>query len=831
MEVRSYRTWFKCFSLLIFSIVIAGCGGDPKVELDISDQAVTDNKMLEISGTVTDAEAGTIVVLSNATAVSSNLVEDGTFVLPPYLLDAGENLLNVEARLDGEVVASAEVTVVYESSVSATDDYTTEGTEPVVVAINDSTDPAYGASITIPAGSLDVDVDVSIESDSEHLPKLPLGTTAVGNPVTFQPIGQSFAEPVQLSVPYTPDQVTPEDSDRLVVYGLSDNGWERLVPELIGTNTLGLSLEDLFYGAFIAALDNEYPAGTVVLRTSPSGATVHLNGVKQPELSPQIIEGVDSGEHEFKLYILGYNEKFVSFSVADQALLLEESLTRVDETVAPQVNIDSSIPDEQSVNDNVFNITGSVSVASGNLTGTRLVLSHNDTDSYVSLAADGTYSHTISLQPGANTLHLRATDGNGNTGSSRTISVINTEGAGASAAAAQGYGVLSRAAVQAAAQNRSITAVLTWNKDDTDVDLHMYDPQGNHAWYQDLGGIPGAQLDIDDTDGFGPETFTYPTPISGEYQAQLVYYSDHGNGSTTANLVITVGSQQIFSGSRTLVDGETWNAHTFTIEDFSIASVSPNNGVFTTANGENQIIVTLNVPAGIDPATITFSVEEVNEAHVVSTPTGVDANGEQTITLTHEPLQSLTQPASRKLKYRITANAGGEQTDPVEIEQDVRSQIRQEYVDKRDFQPSFAVSTPSRGQIITAAGFPASVTNFGFDEFSRYSDYGPTYAVINRSVNIAQTLRTAWNFPLSVTSGWRNPRRNDGLSPTSSVNSLHQSGDAVDLNPSFNRANWPATASTYAQAQQQLTALARTTFNADYDILFHANHLHIEYDP
>ena len=92
-------------------------------------------------------------------------------------------------------------------------------------------------------------------------------------------------------------------------------------------------------------------------------------------------------------------------------------------------------------------------------------------------------------------------------------------------------------------------------------------------------------------------------------------------------------------------------------------------------------------------------------------------------------------------------------------------------------------------------------------------------------------MRTAWGFSLRVTSGWRNPRRNDSLR-NSVPNSFHQSGDAVDLNPSHRASNWPAGVSPYSQAQQHLARLARTTLDLQtYDVRFHANHLHIERDP
>lgn len=97
---------------------------------------------------------------------------------------------------------------------------------------------------------------------------------------------------------------------------------------------------------------------------------------------------------------------------------------------------------------------------------------------------------------------------------------------------------------------RDITVTLTWNTDGTDVDLHVWDPGGNHAWYGDLGGIPGGSLDIDDTDGFGPETFTAENAAPGEWVVKVRYYNNHGvEAPTMATVKVTLreGRTQTFT--------------------------------------------------------------------------------------------------------------------------------------------------------------------------------------------------------------------------------------------------------------------------------------------
>ena len=103
----------------------------------------------------------------------------------------------------------------------------------------------------------------------------------------------------------------------------------------------------------------------------------------------------------------------------------------------------------------------------------------------------------------------------------------------------------------------AMRVVLTWDKPDTDVDLHVMDSEGRESWYQNLCGIPNGCLDHDDIDGFGPETFSL-TQFEQRltYRVFLHYYSDHGNGSTTATVKVYVDDQLVTENSATLSNGQ-----------------------------------------------------------------------------------------------------------------------------------------------------------------------------------------------------------------------------------------------------------------------------------
>jgi hypothetical protein len=76
---------------------------------------------------------------------------------------------------------------------------------------------------------------------------------------------------------------------------------------------------------------------------------------------------------------------------------------------------------------------------------------------------------------------------------------------------------------------QEMLTILTWDTDDTDLDTHIYSDSSEVAYYS-LSTAWG-ELDIDDVDGFGPETFS---SVPGEVSVH--YYSDHGNGDSTATM-------------------------------------------------------------------------------------------------------------------------------------------------------------------------------------------------------------------------------------------------------------------------------------------------------
>ncbi len=67
--------------------------------------------------------------------------------------------------------------------------------------------------------------------------------------------------------------------------------------------------------------------------------------------------------------------------------------------------------------------------------------------------------------------------------------------------------------------------VLMWETDANDVDFHVYDKQGNHAYYSQKSLPTGGTLYADITTGYGPECFHISTPKAFPYKLQAHYYN------------------------------------------------------------------------------------------------------------------------------------------------------------------------------------------------------------------------------------------------------------------------------------------------------------------
>lgn len=117
---------------------------------------------------------------------------------------------------------------------------------------------------------------------------------------------------------------------------------------------------------------------------------------------------------------------------------------------------------------------------------------------------------------------------------------------------------------------------LTWDRDYTDVDLHLVQeaPAGG-AFYEEPfdcyfqnknpdWGLPGFAADdpllpADIDDGFGPEIIGLRAPVAGTYRIWSHYYCDDGFGGTSATVKVFYDGALVAEASAPLVrTGDLW---------------------------------------------------------------------------------------------------------------------------------------------------------------------------------------------------------------------------------------------------------------------------------
>ncbi|MFD1063736.1 carboxypeptidase-like regulatory domain-containing protein [Winogradskyella litorisediminis] len=71
-----------------------------------------------------------------------------------------------------------------------------------------------------------------------------------------------------------------------------------------------------------------------------------------------------------------------------------------------------------------------------------------------------------------------------------------------------------------------IRVVIDWNHNNTDLDLHIKNPNGDELYYGKKTSKFGGIISDDFTDGYGPETFKLKKATKGKYEISVVYFSD-----------------------------------------------------------------------------------------------------------------------------------------------------------------------------------------------------------------------------------------------------------------------------------------------------------------
>ncbi len=81
-----------------------------------------------------------------------------------------------------------------------------------------------------------------------------------------------------------------------------------------------------------------------------------------------------------------------------------------------------------------------------------------------------------------------------------------------------------------------------WNTDSTDIDLHVVEPggffsAGEECYYENPKTKIGGQLTQDVTTGYGPEMYTLPKAVKGDYKVRVNFYSSNNNRASARTKV------------------------------------------------------------------------------------------------------------------------------------------------------------------------------------------------------------------------------------------------------------------------------------------------------
>jgi hypothetical protein len=99
---------------------------------------------------------------------------------------------------------------------------------------------------------------------------------------------------------------------------------------------------------------------------------------------------------------------------------------------------------------------------------------------------------------------------------------------------------------------------ITWNTDNTDVDLWVIEPDGTKCFYQHNRTKNGGELSQDQTQGYGPERYQVRKAMPGKYTVIVHYFAANQNllaGETHVNVTITrnAGTPQEVTERRTVI--------------------------------------------------------------------------------------------------------------------------------------------------------------------------------------------------------------------------------------------------------------------------------------
>lgn len=133
-----------------------------------------------------------------------------------------------------------------------------------------------------------------------------------------------------------------------------------------------------------------------------------------------------------------------------------------------------------------------------------------------------------------------------------------------------------------AEQSQNVTTRLSWGELPYDIDSHIVAPDGSHVYFGEQGHLlqaPFMNLDVDDTDSFGPEIVTINKLMVGEYHYFVHNYSETSQpgifGSPIKVELNTPKGTQIFTPSTGTGESLLWSAFKLKVAENCDITVVP----------------------------------------------------------------------------------------------------------------------------------------------------------------------------------------------------------------------------------------------------------------
>jgi hypothetical protein len=111
-----------------------------------------------------------------------------------------------------------------------------------------------------------------------------------------------------------------------------------------------------------------------------------------------------------------------------------------------------------------------------------------------------------------------------------------------------------------------LVVTITWNTDNTDVDLHVTEPSGEECFYGHRQTKSGGDLTRDVTQGYGPEMYVLKRAPSGRYNVRAHYFaSDRNRASARTKVYVTtyedwgIAKERVSEKVVTLEYGKEWH--------------------------------------------------------------------------------------------------------------------------------------------------------------------------------------------------------------------------------------------------------------------------------